>query len=143
LCPFSLCSKNTANVFTRRKKSPEPTPLLSRVLWVVAHIRAVLGGGRRITPHTPSTPEEAIAWLNTMVQAINDLRDEMNAGNLPPLTPPAPTPSNSPPAAPPPIQDPSPEDSRCLELELLPPPSLASPEPPSHPPAPEPARATR
>jgi hypothetical protein len=130
---FPTCSISTPALFSRKPPTPGPSQLLSRVLWVIAHVQGFLFGRPRNTPKTPTTTEEALAWLQHMLQAINDFAASAKAGTLEPWVPPAPTQSTAPPAGP------SPRPQRCPAAAL--PSAIAAPQPPD--PAPETAPAPR
>jgi hypothetical protein len=94
LCPFPPCSKLGAVVFNRKPSGPELPSLLSPVLWLLLRVQALLCRRQPKTPDAPCTQEQAIAWLQHMLQAIDDFAQSAKNGTLPPLTPsaaPAPT----------------------------------------------------
>jgi hypothetical protein len=94
LCPFPPCSKLGAVVFNRKPSGPELPSLLSPVLWLLLRVQAFLCRRQPKTPDAPCTQEQAIAWLQHMLQAIDDFAQSAKNGTLPPLTPsaaPAPT----------------------------------------------------
>jgi hypothetical protein len=96
LCPFPPCSKLGAVVFNRKPSGPELPSLLSPVLWLLLRVQAFLCRRQPKTPGAPCTPEQAIAWLQHMLQAIDDFAQSARNGTLPPLTPSAATPPNTP-----------------------------------------------
>ena len=95
LCPFPPCSKLPAVVFNRKPSGPELPSLLSPVLWLLLRVQALLCRRQPKTPDAPCTEAEALAWLQHMLQAIDDFVQSAKNGTLPPLNPSAPTPPNT------------------------------------------------
>ncbi len=96
MCPSARRAKTAAIVFNRKPQSAEPPKFLQRVLGAMTSIRALvlrrrprkpetppqnpaIGRGPNIEDLVPNTSEEAVAWIEAMVQAIRDLAAEMIA----------------------------------------------------------------